>query len=87
MESKIDEIYVLYPTTKSIWDDVSRSYFDLEYSFQMFALCNRARNLHQEDASILTIFTPSPDFGKSWAYFRITIGMIPKILRFTGTPF
>ena len=32
MESKIGEIYVLYPTAKSIWDAVSHSYSDLEDS-------------------------------------------------------
>ena len=32
MESKIGEIYVLYSTTKSIWDVVSHSYSDLEDS-------------------------------------------------------
>ena len=56
MESKIGEIYVLHPTAKSIWDVISHSYSDLEDSSHMFALCNRARNLCQEDASVTNYF-------------------------------
>ena len=56
MESKIGEIYVLYPTAKSKWDVVSHSYSDLEDSSQNFALHNRVRNLGQEDASVTDYF-------------------------------
>ena len=56
MESKIGDVYVIYPTTKSIWDVVSHSYFDLENSSQMFALRNRAHNLRQEDAFVTDYF-------------------------------
>ena len=38
MDSHIGEIYVLYPTTKAIWDAVALAYFDLEDSSQMFSL-------------------------------------------------
>ena len=56
MESKIGEIYVLYPTAKSIWDVVSHSYSNLEDSSQMFVLRNRVCNLRQEDASVIDYF-------------------------------
>ena len=56
MERKIGEIYVLYPTTKSIGDVVSSSYSNLEDSSQMFALRNCGRNLRQEDAFVTDYF-------------------------------
>ena len=87
MESKIGENYVLYATAKPIWDVVSQSYSDLEDSSHMFALRNRARNLGQEDAFVTDYFHSLARLWQEMDYFNITIGVIPKILRFTGTLF
>ena len=57
MEDNIGEVYLLYLTTKAIWDAVSLAYFDLMDSSQMFSLRNRARNLRQDDHSITQYFS------------------------------
>ncbi|KAL6333893.1 hypothetical protein AAG906_039303 [Vitis piasezkii] len=49
MEDNIAETYILFPTAKRIWDAVTLAYSDLENSFQMFELCNKARNLRQRE--------------------------------------
>ena len=56
MDDSMSEVYLLYPTAKAIWDAVTLPYSDLTDSSQVFALRNRARNLHQDDLIVTQYF-------------------------------
>ena len=45
MEDNNVDTYIIFPTTRRIWDAVTLAYSDLENSSQMFELCNKYRNL------------------------------------------
>ena len=63
MDESIAEIYLLYPSTKSIRDAVALAYSDLEDATQMFHLRTRARNLKQAESSVTHYFN---SFTKLW---------------------
>lgn len=52
MEEKIGDTYLFFPTAKGLWDAVTLAYSNLESSFQMFELRNKARNLRQGDLDV-----------------------------------
>ena len=56
MDSRLGELYLLYPTAKAIWDARKLAYSDLEDSSQMFALRTKARNLRQDEGSVTSYF-------------------------------
>ena len=56
MEDNLVVVYLLYPTTKAIWDVVNLAYPNFEDSSLMFDLRTRACNLKQEDNSVTYYF-------------------------------
>lgn len=56
MESQVAKIYLLYPTTKSIWDFVMMAFSNLEGCSRMLSVQTCARNLYQETNSVTTYF-------------------------------
>ena len=56
MEEKISDTYLFYSTAKGIWDRVHLAYSELENSYQMLKLRNRARNLRQGTQDVTQYF-------------------------------
>lgn len=56
MDDPINEIYLLYPTAKAIWDAVTLAYSDFEDFSLLFDLRIWSRHLKQNGSSITQYF-------------------------------
>jgi len=83
MEESIVEIYLLYPSAKSIWDAMALAYSDLEDATQMFHLRTRAINLKQEENSVTHYFNSLTKLWQELDLFNQPSWRIPLMLTST----